>query len=116
MGTDSTTNRKGIELMTTYDEIVKEIKQEIEQGETLEEVKDRSHEIVDNCVPIYNNHVIEEWQAMPSEYDNRGSAEIGHDCDDLNIIKLMSADLYFYYQDLVALVLDDLERELEGAE
>jgi hypothetical protein len=53
---------------------------------------------------------------MPSEYDNRGSAEIGHDCDDLNIIKLMSADLYFYYQDLVALVLDDLERELEGAE
>jgi len=116
MGTDRTTNRKGIKLMTTYDEIVKEIKQEIEQGESLEEIKDRSHEIVDNYVPIYNNHIIEEWQAMPNDYDNRGSAELGHSCEDLNIIKLMGADLYLYYQDLVALVLDDLERELESVE
>ena len=102
--------------MTTYDEIVKEIKQEIEQGATLEEVKDRSHELIDNYVPVYNNRIIEEWTAMPSDYDNRGSAELGHSCEDLNIIKLMSADLYLYYSDLVALVFDDLAQELEGAE
>jgi hypothetical protein len=102
--------------MTTYDEIVKEIKQEIEQGQTLDEIKDRSHEIVDNYVPVYNNHVVEEWQAMPSDYDNRGSAELGHNCEELNIIHLMSADLYLYYQDLVNLVINDLEQELESVE
>lgn len=102
--------------MTTYDDVMQEIKQEIEQGQTLEEVKDRSHELVDNYVPVYNNRVLEEWQSMPSDYDNRGSAELGHNCEELNIINLMSADLYLYYQDLVALVLGDLEQELESVE
>ena len=102
--------------MTTYDEIMQEIKQEIEQGQSLDEIKDRSHELVDNYVPVYNNRVIEEWQSMPSDYDNRGSAEMGHNCQELNIINLMMADLYLYYSDLVALVLGDLEQELEGAE
>jgi hypothetical protein len=102
--------------MTTYDEIMEEIKQEIEQGQTLEEIKDRSHELTDNYVPIYNRQILEEWTAMPSEYDNRGSAELGHNCDELNIVHLMQADLYFYYSDLVGEVINDLEQELEGAE
>jgi hypothetical protein len=102
--------------MTTYEEIVQEIKQEIANGETLEEVKDRSYELVDNYVPVYNNRVIEEWQEMPSEYDNRGSAELGHNCEELSIINLMMSDLYLYYQDLVALVLGDLEEELESVD
>lgn len=102
--------------MTTYDEIMQEIKQEITNGQTLEEIKDRSHELIDNYVPIYNNRVIEEWTAMPNDYDNRGSAELGHNCQEINIISLMSADLYLYYSDLVTLVLDDLAQELEGVE
>jgi predicted RNase H-like HicB family nuclease len=102
--------------MTTYDEVMKEIKQEIEQGETLEEVKDRSHELVDSYVPVYNNRVLEEWQSMPSDYDNRGSAELGHNCQELNIINLMMADLYLYYSDLVGKVINDLETELESVE
>ena len=101
--------------MTTYNEIMQEIKQEITNGQTLEEIKDRSHELVDSYVPVYNNRVVEEWQSMPSDYDNRGSAELGHNCQELNIINLMMADLYLYYSDLVALVLGDLEQELEGA-
>jgi hypothetical protein len=102
--------------MTTYDEIVQEIKLEIANGETLEEIAERSYELVDNYVPVYNNRVLEEWQSMPSDYDNRGAAELGHNCEELNIINLMMADLYLYYQDLVALVISDLEQELEGAE
>lgn len=102
--------------MTTYDEIVQEIKQEIANGETLEDIKDRSYELVDNYVPVYNNRVIEEWQEMPNEYDNRGSAELGHNCEELNIINLMMSDLYLYYQDLVALVLGDFEEELESVD
>jgi hypothetical protein len=102
--------------MTTYDEINQEIKQEIANGQTLEEIKDRSHELIDNYVPVYNNRVLEEWQTMPSDYDNRGALELGHNCQELNIINLMSADLYLYYSDLVGQVINDLEQELESAE
>jgi hypothetical protein len=102
--------------MTTYDEIMQEIKQELTNGEELAAIQERSYELVDNYVPVYNNRVIEEWQLMPSDYDNRGSAELGHNCEELNIINLMMADLYLYYQDLVALVLSDLEQELESVE
>jgi hypothetical protein len=102
--------------MTTYNEIMEEIKQEIEQGQDLDSIKDRSYELVDNYVPVYNNRVIEEWTSMPSDYDNRGSAELGHNCEELNIINLMSADLYLYYQDLVNSVINDLQEELESVE
>ncbi len=101
--------------MTTYDEIKQEIKTEIEQGQTLEEVKDRSHELVDNYVPIYNNRVLEEWQSMPNDYDNRGAAEYGYE-GDTDIIRLMILDLHLYYGELVSTVLNDLEQELESAE
>ena len=101
--------------MTTYDEIMKEIKQQITNGETLEEITERSYELVDSYVPVYNNRVLEEWAAMPSEYDNRGVAELGHDCQNLGIINLMMSDLYLYYQDLVAEVINDLEEELESS-
>ena len=51
---------------------------------------------------------------MPSDYDNRGAQELGHNCEELNIINLMMSDLYLYYTDLVATVIDDLEQELES--
>lgn len=102
--------------MTTYDEIMKEIKQEIEQGQTVEEIKDRSHELVDSYVPVYNNRIVEEWQTMPSDYDDRGGAELGYNYEEINIVKLMMLDLYIYYTDLVDLVITDLEQALEGAE
>jgi hypothetical protein len=101
--------------MTTYDEIMQEIKQEISNGQTLEEVKERSHEIVDGYIPIYNNRVLEEWQNMPNDYDNRGAAELGHNCQEIDIISLMQADLYLYYSDIVAAALYDLDQELESA-
>ena len=101
--------------MTTYDEIVQEIKQEITNGQTLEEIKDRSHELADSYVPVYNNRVLEEWQSMPSDYDNRGAQELGHS-QELNIISLMSADLYLYYSELVGQVISDLEQEGDDVE
>jgi hypothetical protein len=97
--------------MTNYSEIMQELKQEIAQGAELDDIRERSYEYVDNYVPVYNNRVIEEWQNMPSDYDNRGAAELGHNCEELSIISLMQADLYLYYQDLVSSVLDDLEGE-----
>ena len=102
--------------MTTYEEIKQEIKQELTNGESLEDIKERSYELVDNYVPVYNNRVLEEWQNMPSDYDNRGAQELGHNCEELSIISLMMSDLYLYYTDLVNDVINDLEQELESVE
>ena len=100
--------------MTTYDEIKQEFKQAITNGETLEHIRDYAHEWVDGYCPIYNNHIIQEWQDMPNDYDNRGAIELGYDGQD--IVRQMSCDLFMYYSDLVALVLDDLAEELESVE
>lgn len=100
--------------MTTYSDIMQEIKQELTNGQELDDIRERSYELVDNYVPVYNNRIVEEWQNMPGDYDNRGSAELGHNCEELNIINLMMSDLYLYYSDLVSTVLDDLEQELES--
>jgi hypothetical protein len=97
--------------MTTYNEIMEEIKQEIATGQELESIRDRAGEYVDNYVPIYNNDIIQEWQNMPGEYDDRGGAELGH-MGEITIIGLMSLDLYMYYSDLVELVLTDIAEEL----
>ena len=102
--------------MTTYDEIMQEIKQELSNGQELAEIQERAYELVDNYVPVYNNRIVEEWQAMPSDYDNRGAQELGHNCQELNIINLMMSDLYIYYTELVGLVIDDLAQELESVE
>jgi len=101
--------------MTTYDEIMQEIKQEITNGQSLDEIKERSHELVDNYVPVYNNRILEEWAAMPNDYDNRGAAEYGYE-GDTDIIRLMILDLHLYYGELVSTVINDLEEELESAE
>jgi predicted RNase H-like HicB family nuclease len=80
----------------------------IEQaGETLEDIRDNSHEWIDGYLPIYNNKIVEEWQAMPGKYDNRGHAELGH--GEIDIINLMSLDLYLYYTDLFYEVISEME-------
>jgi hypothetical protein len=93
--------------------MIDEIKRELSNGNyELDEIRDNSGEWVDGYLPVYNNRIIEEWQSMPSEYDNRGYAELG---GEVNIVSLMSADLYLYYSDLFSEALSDVESDLEGA-
>jgi hypothetical protein len=94
--------------------MIEEIKREIANGAELEELRDNSGEWVDGYLPVYNNRIVEEWQSMPSEYDNRGYAELGGG-GEVNIINLMTLDLYLYYSDLWNEALSDVESELEGA-
>lgn len=83
-----------------------------ENGETVEDIRDNSHEWVDGYLPIFYNRITEEWQAMPSEYNDRGRAELGAG-DDFTIYSLMSLDLYLYYTDLFNEVIEELEQEIE---
>ena len=98
--------------MNTVERMVEEIRTELARGEELEDIKDRSGEFIDSWLPVYNNRIIEEWQGMPSEYDNRGSAELGTG-QEINIINLMTLDLYLYYSDLFAEAVQEVEDQLE---
>ena len=99
--------------MNTLDNMISEIKQELTNGVELDEIRDNSGEWIDGYLPVYNNRIIEEWQNMPSDYDNRGAAELGHLGQEINIVNLMSLDLYLYYGDLFSQALDAVESDLD---
>jgi hypothetical protein len=98
--------------MNTVQQMTQEIRTALANGEELEDIRDNSGEWVDGYLPIYNNKIVEEWQAMPSEYDNRGHLELGQG-GDIDIINLMSLDLYLYYSDLFYEALNEIEHSLE---
>lgn len=102
-------------MNATIKQMVEEIRLELSNGRDLEKIKDNSHEFIDSYLPIYTNQIIKEWQEMPSEYDDRGVAEMGHNCDDVSITSLMTSDLYIYYTDLFNEAINEVENNLEEA-
>ena len=94
--------------------LMKEAIRESLKYSTLEEIEDRSGELIDSHLPIYNHEIIEEWKAMPNEYDNRGAAELGHLGQEVNIINLMTLDLYLYYSDLFSQAMEEIKQEEES--
>lgn len=99
-------------LNTTQERMKEELLEELKNGGDIDQIKDNSGEWIDSWLPVYNNRIIEEWQNMPNEYDNRGYAELGAGAE-INIVNLMSMDLYLYYSDLWNEVVEEIESELE---
>jgi hypothetical protein len=103
-------------MIYTVEDMKDEIRAALNEGESISDVRDQISEYVDTYLPIYNNEIIEEWQNMPGEYDDRGAAELG-DMGETTIIGLMSLDLYIYYTELFNSALDSLVEEIiEGGE
>ena len=100
--------------MNTVERMIEEIRTELSNGEELEAIKDRQHEFIDSYIPVYYYEIIDEWKAMPNEFNDRGSAELGHG-EEINIYNLMSLDLYLYYSDLFAEAINEVEESLELA-
>lgn len=98
--------------MSTVQQMVQEIKTELENGLELEQIRDNAGEFVDGYLPIYYNEIVKEWQEMPSEYNDRGHAELGLG-QEFNIYNLMSLDLYIYYSELFEEALSEVEDSLE---
>lgn len=98
-------------MSTILDRMKEDITTALNEGETLLDIRDQLGEYVDGYLPVYNNQIIAEWQNMPSEYDDRGAAELG-DMGETTIIGLMSLDLYIYYTELFHSALDLLVEEI----
>ena len=95
--------------------IKKDLELELSQGESLDNIKDRSGEIIDSHLPIYNYQILKEWSEMPADYDNRGAQELGHSGEP-DILRLMTLDLYLYYSDLFSEAISELEQEIKDKE
>ena len=97
--------------MNKAKELMKEeILAELKRGEGLDSIKDRSGELVDSYVPVYNHEIIKEWQEMPGDYDDRGANELGAD-NSVGIVGRMGLDLYLYYSDLFSEAVAEVEAE-----
>lgn len=102
-------------MKSTVENMVEEIRRELSNdGIELDDIRENSGEWVDGYLPIYNNRIVEEWQLMPSEYDNRGYAELSGG-GDIDILNLMTLDLYLYYSDLFNEAIEKVAEELEEA-
>jgi hypothetical protein len=86
----------------------------VRDGDTLDDIRDNSGEFIDSYLPIYYNKIVQEWQEMPSEYNDRGAQELGMG-QEVTIYNLMSLDLYLYYTDIFNEAIAELEEELENA-
>lgn len=99
---------------TVIEQMKDELKTELSNGGDIEQIKDRSGEWIDGYLPVYYNKIVEEWQEMPSEYNDRGALELG--AGDGGIYNLMSSDLYLYYNDLFNEAVEELEQEIAEQE
>ena len=99
---------------TRVEQMKQEIRTALSSGEEIDNIKDNSGEWIDGYLPVYYNRIVEEWQEMPSEYNDRGALELG--TGEGGIYNLMSLDLYLYYTDLFNEAVEELEEELAEEE
>lgn len=71
-------------------------------------------EWADSAVPIYNNEIIEDWQEMPSDYDDSWK-EYGNP-EDNGIISLMRIDLFAYYLDTYTKIYREISHDKDTEE
>jgi len=89
------------DLLDNYEEIL---------GATYPE--DDLQERADGYVPVYSNQIIKDWQEMPSEY-NDAWLEYGED-GSKGIVRLMSVDLFVYYQAETLRIWEEIKAEKAG--
>jgi hypothetical protein len=102
--------------MSIVKQMIDEIRTELSNGEELEVIKDRSGEFIDSYLPIYYSDIVDEWKAMPNEFNDRGRVELGYLEQEITIYNLMNLDLYLYYSDLFAQAIQEIEGELATIE
>lgn len=82
----------------TFEEIKTALEEHWTEIEDSAYVDDWLTEFSDGIVPVYNGQIIDDWKAMPSEFDEAGEDIAG---EESSIIDRMKADLYMYYSDQV---------------
>lgn len=88
-------------MLTTKEEIKKELLNNIDYLKDNPHPEDLVAEISEGYVPVYNNQIIQEWITLPSEHSDQWK-EYGYDTQKNpgGIVQLMAVDLAFYYLQL----------------
>ena len=98
--------------MLSLDEIRKEIETDKEHLLSSAYPEDQAGEYADSAVPIYYYQIIQDWNSLDSEDQNRFS-EMTDELPD-RIEDLMKLDLYLYYFNAYSMAINEL-LEIEGA-
>jgi hypothetical protein len=104
-------------MLTTKEEIKKELLDNIEQLKDNPHADDVVAEFADGYVPIYYSDIIEQWREMPNEYCDQWK-DYGYDTqkNEGGIMTLMQVDLVFYYLKLANEAWEEIKTQLEEEE
>lgn len=97
--------------LTTYEEILKMVRDEFEQLSEREYPEELLHEFADSECPVYYHDISTEWVELPMEDTDRWQ-EIGAE-GHTTIYQLMSLDLYLYYQTMFQQAWEQVKEEKE---
>lgn len=104
-------------MTMTYTDIRNDILENWErlQGTaSQEDLLDLLNELADSACPVYYSDIIKEWQELPSDFtDSWRDNGIQFTEEDATILKLMSLDLYFYYENQYNTIFTDIRLEKE---
>lgn len=92
-----------------------EIKAELASEMNDSDIEDRLTEIAEGYIPIYNYEIVEEWSLMPEEF-NDSWQEYGTEVAVQGIIRLMTLDLFAYYEAQVSRAYEELTAEAKHKE
>ena len=99
--------------LTTLSEMKQEILDNWAQFADNAYPEDLLTEFADSALPVYYSDIIQEWQHMPSEF-NDSWQEIG--VNEIKITNLMSMDLFNYYLHLANTAYSEICAEMPTPE
>jgi hypothetical protein len=101
--------------LTTFLEMKQELKDNWQDFASNQYPEDLLTEFADSACPVYYSDIIQEWQEMPSEFDDSWR-DFGEMPEGSTITKLMLGDLFNYYHHLAHNAYNELADEMEPAE
>lgn len=102
--------------LTPYEEIKKQVEEGYEELSESRYPEDLLNEWAESQMPVYTNHIIQEWTDLSPEDSDRWQ-EIGIDFnkENKNISDLMWIDLWLYYNKLFGQAWHEVQEAKESA-
>lgn len=97
----------------TNTDIEQEIRDNLAELRESNYPEDMLNEWADSAVPVYTSDIIKDWAEMPSVFDDVWQEAFTATEEGTTIVKLMTIDLYNYYQNTYTRIYNEILEEEE---